>query len=74
MPTIRTPLCEHRQVLVLRGGVDAQADAVVVEELLDHEQAADQVAGLRGDDGDRGQERVAQHVPADTVAVGRPLR
>ena len=56
---------EHREVLGLGGLVDQVPDALVVEQRLHHHQAADQVAGLGGDDGDRRQQRVAQHVPPD---------
>src|SRR3954447_6320779 len=67
------PRFQHREVLGLGGLVDQLADALVVEELLDHDQAADQVAGLGGDDRDRGEQRVAQDVPPDHGCPGQPL-
>ena len=65
---------QHDEVLVLGGDVDALADPVVVEQLFDHEQAADQVSHLRRDDGDRRQERVPQHVLVDDLAAGEALQ
>src|SRR5262245_9803923 len=47
------------------GSVDKQlADAVDVEDLLGHDQAADQERELEADHGDDGQQRIAQGVPA----------
>ncbi len=43
----------------------SSADPLVVEEELDGDEPAEEVADLDGDDGDRRQERVAQHVLAD---------
>src|SRR6185437_13002942 len=48
------PRFQHREVLGLRGLEDQVADALVVEQGLDHDQAADQVSGLGRDDRDRG--------------------
>ena len=64
---------EQREVLLLRRLVDQPADALVVEEHLDGDEAADEVADLDGDDGDRRQQRVPQHVPAhDDARAGGP--
>ena len=46
----------------LAGVEDQQAEALVVEQALDHHEAADHVADLRRDHGDRRQQRVAQDV------------
>ena len=54
----------HGEVFVLRGEIDALADPRIVEELLDHDEAADQVADLRRNDRDRREECVAQDVSA----------
>ena len=56
---------EHGEVLVLGRREDQLPDALVVEQRLHDDQAADQVSGLGGDDGDRRQQRVAQYVPPD---------
>ena len=53
---------------------DLLPHARVVERALHDHEAAEQVAGLRGDDRDRGQERVAQHVLEEHVRSPRPLR
>src|ERR1700730_12589895 len=55
----------YRELLVLRRRIEALADAVVVEELLDHDETTDQVAHLGRDNRDRRKERVAQDMPAD---------
>ena len=65
---------EQREVLLARRLVDEAADALVVEQHLDHDEAADEVADLDGDDRDRRQERVAQHVPPDHDALRQPLQ
>src|SRR5436190_15635212 len=44
------PRFQHREVMGLRGLEDQVADALVVEQGLDHDQAADQVSGLGRDD------------------------
>ena len=64
-PTTSTALNEQREVLLLRGAVDQLADAVVVEDQLDRDETAEEVADLRRDDRDRREQRVAQHVPPD---------
>ena len=46
---------------------------VVVEDQLDRHEAADQVAGLGRDDGDRREEGVAEDVPADHRPPRQPL-
>jgi hypothetical protein len=39
-------------------------DALVVEDVLDHDEPADQVAGLGRDDGDRRKKGIPQYVTA----------
>ena len=73
IPTMRTALCSSGKSFCVGRGEDQPAHARVVEERLDDDEAADQVAGLRRDDGDRRQERVAQDVPADDGAPRQPL-
>src|SRR3982751_205604 len=48
---------QEGEVLLLRSREDQTPHPRVVEERLDDDEAADEVAGLGGDDGDRGQER-----------------
>src|SRR5690242_59011 len=67
------PRFQHREVMDLRGLEDQVADARVVEQGLDHDQAADQVSGLGRDDRDRGEQRVAQDVPPDHGRPGQSL-
>ena len=54
---------QHREVLDLGRGQREEADARVAEQLLDRDDAAEQVAHLRRDDRDRRQQAVAEHVP-----------
>ena len=60
---------QHREVLG-RGVGDQVAESGVVEDPLDHDQAAEHVAHLDADHGDRRLQAVAQHVVADHL-VGR---
>ena len=52
MPIASDPGREHRDVLALGGEQHQLSHAVVVEDLLDPDDAAEQVADLDGDDGD----------------------
>ena len=66
---------QQRKVLLSRRLVDEQADALVVEEHLDGDEAADEVPDLHGDDGDRRQEaRFAARACARRPPDGRPFR
>ena len=64
---------QEREVLLPRGLVHEQADALVVEEDLDGDEAADEVPDLHRDDRDRRRERVAEHVLAHDDARGEAL-
>ena len=64
---------QHREVLDLRGTQDELADARVAEELLDRDEAAEEVAGLRRHHRDRRQDRVADHVAADDEVARHAL-
>ena len=72
-PIVEHARLEHREVVLVGGVVGQLADAVVAEQRLDDDQAADQVAGLGRDHGDRRQQRVAQHVAADHHAARQAL-
>ena len=60
---------DHREVLLGDGLEDVLADAGQREDLLDDQRAAQQVAELDPDDGDRRAERVLQGVLADDRPV-----
>ena len=53
---------------------DRLADARVVEDVLDHDDAADQPGGVEGDRLDRRPERVRQRVPPDHPTLGNPAQ
>ena len=63
----------QRQVPAVDGEDQQTAQARIVEDVLDHDQAADQPAEADGDDGDGGQQGVAQHVLDDHGALGQAL-
>ena len=56
------------QVAPVDGEDEQAAEAGIIEDVLDHDQAAQQPADADGGDRDRGQERVGQHVPRDDGA------
>ena len=64
---------QHRDVLALGGEQHRLAHPVVVEDLLDRDDPAEQVADLDGDDRDGRDERVAQDVAAHHLAGGQAL-
>ena len=73
MPMMRTPGRQHREVLALGREEHRLAHPVVVEDLLDRDDPAEQVADLDRDDGDRRDQRVAQHVAAHRLARRQAL-
>ena len=73
MPMKSTPASSIGKSLSSAAVRISRADTRVVEQLLDHDEPADQVAGLGGDDGDRREQRVAQHVPPDHYPAGQPF-
>ena len=58
---------------VVDGVEDGRAETVIVEHLLDTDDAAEQVADLHADDGDRRCQRVAQDVLAHDLALRETL-
>ena len=64
---------EERQVLLPRGLEDQRADPLVVEEVLDRDEPAEEVADLNGDYGDRRRQRVPEHVLPHDDRVRQPL-
>ena len=63
----------RREVLPLGRAVDELPDAVVVEDELDRDEAAEEIADLSRDDGDRGQEEFRRTWRRMTVRRGRAL-
>ena len=73
MPMTRIPAVSSGRSLNRAASRMSSADALVVEEELDGDEPAEQVADLDGDDRDRRRQRVPQHVLADDDGGREPL-
>ena len=64
----------QRVILILNSLDQQAADAVQIEHLLGHDEAADQKGEFDADHGDHRQHRVLQRVAIDDDAVEQPFR